>query len=138
MDKDSGIYVLVFRLDEERRVRVGRLGIFTFPRGWYTYTGSALKGLSARIRRHRSSVKRVYWHIDYLLEYASIERVAEIPTAERIECALHACLMSMKDCRMPVKGFGSSDCGCVSHLLYWGEKTPPANSEIARCTGLRA
>ena len=60
-------YQLAIRIGRPIRIRVGRLGEFEFPAGRYVYTGSARRGLEARVRRHLSRAKRLHWHIDYLL-----------------------------------------------------------------------
>ena len=48
----KGSYVLVLKLEEDKRLTIGRLGTFEFPAGLYLYCGSALNGLEARVRRH--------------------------------------------------------------------------------------
>ena len=72
---DSGAYLLLVRLSKASRITVGRLGTFAFPRGWYVYAGSAMRGLSGRIARHRRSRKERHWHIDYLLACGAAELV---------------------------------------------------------------
>ena len=49
---DRGAYILLLHLKRRRRVRVGELGVFTFPKGHYLYVGSAMRNLTARIARH--------------------------------------------------------------------------------------
>jgi Uri superfamily endonuclease len=101
-------------------LRVGALGVKTFPPGTYIYVGSALNGLEARINRHirtstRSSV-RLHWHLDYLLrrEETRLEEVWFKESEKREECLI-ASGVSVHG--FPVKGFGCSDCDCVSHLF---------------------
>ena len=67
-----GSYVLFLRVECTEAVVVGRLGVCAFAPGYYAYTGSALGGLDARIARHRSARKRMRWHVDYLLQRASV------------------------------------------------------------------
>jgi len=50
--EDSASYQLLIKLADKRRIKVGRLGSFIFPAGYYVYTGSAKIGLEARIARH--------------------------------------------------------------------------------------
>ena len=52
-DTDSGVYRLWIELASPVDVRAGRLGIFRLPAGTYVYVGSARRGLSARLARHR-------------------------------------------------------------------------------------
>jgi Uri superfamily endonuclease len=117
-EREPGIYQLHLRLREPVRIPVGRLGTFDFPAGAYVYTGSALGGLQRRIERHRRQAKRLHWHIDYLLIHAAIERVLTFPTREPLECDLNRRTVAETGARVVVRGFGSSDCRCESHLLY--------------------
>ena len=89
------------------------MGRFEFPAGDYVYTGSALRNLEARIRRHQSSVKKMHWHIDYLLAAPGV-RVREVLRHGECECQINQRVVGA----IPVPGFGASDCkaGCVSHL----------------------
>jgi Uri superfamily endonuclease len=118
---EPGVYQLHLFVPKPARVKVGRLGVFLFPAGRYVYTGSALGGLARRLARHRRQEKTLHWHIDYLLRYAGIEWIESLPTAERLECALNARALGQPGARIVVRGFGSSDCRCCSHLVYWGE-----------------
>ncbi len=119
---DAGVYHLIIRLPRAARVRVGRLGLFTFPAGWYVYTGSAMNGLRARIARHRRRRKKLHWHIDYLLRRAEIVEVIEVPTRRRVECARHRHVLRLPGAQVPAPGFGSSDCRCISHLAYFARR----------------
>jgi sugar fermentation stimulation protein A len=106
------------------RLRVGKLGVFAFPAGYYVYTGSAMRGLRARLDRHRRRRKKLWWHIDYLLRRAEIVTVIERPTRRQMECALNRRVLEMAGARVAVRGFGSSDCTCAAHLVYLGEERP--------------
>ena len=110
-------YQLVIDLHRARRLRVGRLGTFDFPAGRYVYTGSARRGIEARIRRHLARAKRLHWHIDYLLADAAA-RVLRVELSTRAECRVN----QSSGGRIVVPGFGASDCaaGCGSHLKYLG------------------
>ena len=117
-----GIYHLLIRLSQDADVSVGRLGNFHFQAGYYVYTGSALGGLESRVSRHLRQEKRLHWHIDYLLQHGRVIHVITHETAERLECHFNERILSLPDSRIPVKGFGSSDCKCVSHLAYFQKK----------------
>jgi Uri superfamily endonuclease len=107
---------LIICLDGPARIRIGAKGVFSFPAGWYVYTGSAKRGLRARIERHLRSEKKMRWHIDYLLRRA---RTLEVLTfTDRTECEL-AALLFARGGRIIVPRFGSSDCRCPSHLLHF-------------------
>ena len=111
-------------LEGECTIAVGRLGDFVFPRGYYLYIGSALVGLSQRIGRHLRRDKRLRWHIDYLLREAEVAEVWYLVGGERSECAWCRAAMDMPGARLPVRGFGASDCRCPSHLVYF--PAPPS------------
>lgn len=123
-----GAYQLLIRLDSDKIIPVGKLGTFLFPAGFYVYTGSAMGGLDARVARHLSKSKRFHWHIDYLLEQSSIIRYAIEESSTPRECELNAAMLAMDGAVMPVKGFGSSDCKCRSHLVYF-EREPRLEAE---------
>jgi Uri superfamily endonuclease len=125
----SGIYTLLLFASKEVTLAIGKLGKQNFPRGYYTYTGSALgKGaasLKHRIARHLRKEKRKFWHIDYLLadENVSVEAVIAAETNKKMECNINSHIKGIKGAEVPVKGFGASDCrkNCGSHLLYFPE-----------------
>lgn len=117
-----GIYHLLIYLSQDTTVEVAKLGRFHFPAGYYVYTGSALRGLESRVARHLQREKRLHWHIDYLLRYGCIIDVVTYQTTERLECDFNKKILSLPNSKILVKGFGSSDCRCPSHLIYFEEK----------------
>ncbi len=119
-ERRRGAYILVFRLDEDETIEVGRLGTQQFERGAYAYVGSAMGGLDARVARHLREAKRTHWHIDYLLARATGTQALEFETARRVECDLSERVGQLAESSTPVRGFGSSDCGCWSHLHFLG------------------
>lgn len=110
-------YQLRIELARPVRLRIGRLGVFDFPAGRYVYTGSARRNIEARIARHLRKEKALRWHIDWLLA-SPAARVVSVRRACEPECALNRRARG----RVPVPGFGASDCraGCGSHLRYLG------------------
>jgi Uri superfamily endonuclease len=110
----KGSYILLIKLPEEQTVTIGRLQAIHFPRGYYAYVGSAMSGFKTRISRHLKSNKKLHWHIDYLLEKASISGIILGETAARTECTIAQALSQQFD---SVPGFGCSDCRCHSHLF---------------------
>ncbi len=110
-------YQLHIRLLRSRRITIGRLGTFEFPKGRYVYTGSARRNLQARIRRHLARSKRLKWHIDYLLADPHA-RVVNVHLSGKGECVLNRETSG----RIVVAGFGASDCkgGCGGHLKFLG------------------
>ncbi|MGB9620327.1 MAG: GIY-YIG nuclease family protein [Armatimonadota bacterium] len=115
----KGAYQLLIRLDQDRTITVGRLGTFCFRAGYYVYTGSAMNGVESRVRRHLSSRKRIRWHIDYLLEHGRVIGYAIKESTEREECVINAQTVALPSAQVPIRGFGSGDCRCVSHLVYF-------------------
>jgi Uri superfamily endonuclease len=95
----KGVYQLHLRLDKPKRIRVGKLGVFTFPAGRYIYTGSAMNGLIGRLRRHLKKRKKLHWHIDYLLRHAKIETIFVLETGERVECQLNSLTLSLPNAK---------------------------------------
>jgi len=119
----KGTYCLITLLPKRVRISVGALGVHVFPQGVYVYVGSALKGIENRVRRHKSSAKRMKWHIDYFLEKADILSTVAIPCeTKQIECEVVRTLLQCEGARALLRGFGSSDCTCESHLLYFGDQ----------------
>jgi Uri superfamily endonuclease len=110
-------YILVIENYKERNVKIGRLGELHFPAGIYAYIGSGKKNLIARIKRHLSTDKKKFWHIDYFLDGdAGIKEIWISP--EGIECK--TARFFIKNGFHYIRGFGSSDCKCKSHLFYGG------------------
>ena len=106
-------------LPEDSDIEIARLGSFSFPRGFYVYTGSALSSLEGRIGRHLSREKKMKWHIDYFLENAEPLGFIPIASLEKEECEINSKFLEKG--RVVAKGFGSSDCNCLSHLVYLGD-----------------
>ena len=114
---DSGLYQLVIRLRAKRVIAVGRLGRFLFPAGYYVYTGSARRGLEARVARHMRRRKRMRWHIDYLLRHGAVIEVKRYGIGGLSECELSRRVEEVPGSGVVAPGFGSSDCGCATHLF---------------------
>jgi len=139
----NGIYTLVISLSREICLNVGKLGQQRFPKGHYTYTGSALgKGalsLKRRISRHIQKEKRNFWHIDFLLdnENATVTTVVAAQTNEKLECNLNSYIRREGWAEILVEGFGASDCreNCGSHLLFYPDITeePVLVQKIVKC-----
>jgi len=118
----SGIYHLLIQLLQPQKITIGKLGLFQFPAGYYVYTGSAMNGLEARIARHQRKEKKLHWHIDYLLQYGKIIDVFRHITKARLECEYNRQIMNLPEAQIIVLKFGSSDCKCDTHLVYFPYK----------------
>lgn len=118
----AGVYQLHLRVSVTIRVRIGRLGRFTFPAGVYVYTGRAARGLAARVRRHVNGAPSKHWHVDYLLarREVRVERVELVSDNPEDECSENLAIRSNSPATAP--GFGASDCKahCGSHLWRLG------------------
>ena len=111
--------MLLIQLPEDQNITTGKLNVTYFPRGYYAYVGSAMRGFKSRLDRHLKSDKKPHWHIDYFLEKASISEIILCETKNRIECAIAQALSCQFD---SIPGFGSSDCKCRSHLFFATDK----------------
>jgi sugar fermentation stimulation protein A len=111
-----GSYLITLHLAEPAAITIGALGTIDFKAGWYAYAGSAQRGLSARMARHlRRTRKARHWHLDYLTPHASSMEAWAVASERNLECELAAALRTRGGREVP--GFGSSDCGCGSHLF---------------------
>ncbi|MBW2058147.1 MAG: DNA/RNA nuclease SfsA [Deltaproteobacteria bacterium] len=113
--KDRGSYLLILRLPRARSLQIGRLGRLSFPKGFYIYVGSAMRGLTGRIQRHRRLRKRPHWHIDALRAASEFHSALPVRSSLRLECEIAQALKGIGEWEIP--GFGSSDCSCGTHLF---------------------
>ena len=118
----KGVYALIIRLNRNLRMKAGALDETCFVKGSYIYVGSAQTNLEQRVKRHIRKEKRLFWHIDYLLnsDAAKIEKVLWLEADKSGECALSQEIRKRGE---SIKGFGSSDCSCVSHLFLMNDYT---------------
>ncbi len=115
----KGSYILLIEQPEEQTITVGSREALHFPCGYYAYAGSAMGGLGARLSHHFRTNKKPRWHIDYLLQKASISSVITCETEEKTECAIARALRHRFN---SIPGFGASDCKCPSHLFFAAEE----------------
>jgi len=130
----KGSYCILIYLPRDVHVKVGALGKILFHKGVYAYVGSAQGGLEARIGRHLRVSKKKRWHIDHLLSKAEVFSVVTVPSDDKsVECQISRALLSCEGASAPVPRFGSSDCGCASHLIHFGDVDPEMVAEdVAR------
>ena len=118
----KGCYCLIISMTKSEKLQIGHLhDNYKFKKGYYVYVGSAMNSLVARINRHLSDEKKMHWHIDYLLEseHAIIREILFNISDEKIECDLAREISKDGE---KIINFGSSDCKCDSHLLYFKRK----------------
>ena len=118
-----GVYILHLVLPRPRYLQVGKLGSYDFLPGDYLYVGSASGhgGLRARLGRHLHGSDRRHWHIDWLRMVATPKGYFYLESREQIECEWNQALAHQAGARIPVPGFGASDCSrkptiCAAHL----------------------
>ena len=120
--KKIGVYLLLLFNDKNIKITIGSLGVIEFLHGYYIYIGSAFGkgGLSSRLKRHINIKKKIFWHIDYLLDQKSclLTNIIELITNDKIECKITNMLLNVNYKFNRVPKFGSSDCSCESHLLF--------------------
>ncbi len=116
---EGGIYYALIHLGRVAEIEVGALGTKYFAAGYYVYTGSAQRGLRARIERHGRRKKVLRWHIDYLTVRGQVVEVKAFGAGKEAECGASAEIGRLPGARLWVKGFGASDCRCEGHLYYF-------------------
>ena len=125
LSHESGTYILILRSAATRRIRVGRLGNLQLCPGYYVYIGSAFGpgGLRARIDHHQRLAKRPHWHIDYLRRHTRLDSVL-YRCGEHAEHTWAAHIGALPGVVVVLPGFGSSDCGCDTHLYWFRDHRP--------------
>lgn len=126
-ENNKGSYIILGELKKDIHLKIGKLGNIFFKKGFYLYVGSAMNSLISRIKRHLRKNKKLRWHIDYIIPYFKNVKVLIINSKEKIECIISSEIE--KICDGYIKGFGSSDCKCKSHL-YFFRKNPFQNEKF--------
>jgi Uri superfamily endonuclease len=127
-----GTYTLVLNSSIAKPVKIGKLGTIFLNPGFYVYVGSAFGpgGLKARITHHFNDSGRPHWHLDYLrpsLRPCEIWYTYDQIRREHQWAKIHA---QTRGVCLPLPGFGSSDCGCLSHLFFYRSK--PSGNHFRR------
>jgi Uri superfamily endonuclease len=119
MTRSAGTYILILKVAVPIKIRVGKLGVQRFSAGRYAYVGSAFGpgGLQARLKHHRRVARSPRWHIDYLRRAAKLSQIWYSDHPRKLEHEWAAQIQQNRHIRVPVPGFGSSDCRCASHLF---------------------
>jgi len=119
--KENGTYILVFNYRKSREVKVKSRNFF-IDKGRYCYIGSAfgLGGISSRVFRHLKKRKKKHWHLDFLSVSPFFEVISVYCFLNlKIECKIAKRFLEIFS---PVVGFGASDCSCISHLFFIGDR----------------
>ena len=90
---------------------MGALGETRFKKGTYVYVGSAQTNLEQRVKWHLRREKRLFWHVDYLLNSGAvkIQKTLFMQGNKAAECKI---AREIGEYGEPVNGFGCSDCDC--------------------------
>ena len=120
-----GTYVLVLSSRSTDLIQIGRLGALQLQSGFYVYVGSALGpgGVRARLAHHVKLSRRPHWHIDYLRAHTRVEEICYRLDTRRLEHVWAERISLAEGASVPLVGFGSTDCGCDSHLFSF-ERRP--------------
>ncbi len=110
----KGVYIVFASLEKNKKIKIGALGEKEFEEGIYAYVGSAQNSLEKRLERHFARTENRHWHIDYFTAEAEVFDFFALPEDADYECVLAQLLSITSE---PVEKFGSSDCGCDSHLF---------------------
>ncbi|MFC2005700.1 DUF123 domain-containing protein [Chloroflexota bacterium] len=129
-----GSYILLIALPVEETINIGSLQDVHFHRGYYAYVGSAMGGFQARLNHHLKVARKPHWHIDYLLQEASITGIILCETEHRVECTIAQALRCQFNL---IPGFGSSDCKCRSHLFFATGEMQEEIIAILKSLGMR-
>ena len=121
VEPKPGTSALILPCSTKVRVHIGRLGTLWLQPGHYVYLGSALGpgGLRARIAHHQKPPLRPHWHIDYLRAHTQIHCIWFSYDARRREHQWARMVQTMRGAKIPLRGFGASDCHCRSHLYFF-------------------
>lgn len=116
----KGTYCLIIDLKNDSDIKVGSLGNINFKKGYYVYVGSALNSLESRLKRHLRDDKKIFWHVDYLLNDRSADLVDIVYAVDdgKWECSLAS---QISNTGSEIFRFGCSDCNCSSHLFRFDD-----------------
>lgn len=111
----NGVYILVLNINKDLQEKIGPLGKIKFDKGNYVYVGSAQNSIEKRVARHKSKNKKLFWHIDYLLNNKAVKilKIFYKKAEKQEECKIAG---KINETAIPIPNFGCSDCKCISHL----------------------
>jgi len=119
LPRSAGTYAIVMRAQDRQQLQIGRLGGVQLSKGWYVYVGSAFGpgGLAARVSRHLRCHKTRHWHIDHLIWATTVREVWYSQRQRDLEHCWAQAALDQPAARNLLRGFGASDCQCLSHLV---------------------
>lgn len=124
-----GTYSLILSCRTNPIIQVGQLGGLQLQPGFYVYVGSALGpgGIAARVAHHERVSPRPRWHIDYLRAHTQLGQVWYTCDPVRREHQWADLFKQARGASIPMAGFGSSDCNCMSHLFRFETRPSPGS-----------
>jgi len=122
--KSGGTYALILKASSLFSVVAGKLGKIEGGPGYYIYTGSAFGpgGLQARLNHHLGKSERPHWHIDHIRKKVPIIEIWYTTDQVSREHQWFEILINYRRSAIPFPGFGSSDCKCISHMVFFSKK----------------
>lgn len=117
--RDRGSYIIITRLKRDRLLAIKGMGKARLKKGFYCYVGSAKSNLLKEMERHRRIRKNLHDHVDHLCAAGEFHAAIPVRASEDLHCAIASALGRMAAWAVP--GFGSSQCGCGSHLFGMSE-----------------
>lgn len=121
-----GTYVVFFHLSKSAKgLKIGALGTFDFPAGYYAYLGSAFGAGGVRKRTHRHLTRRSMnnkWNIDHLKPLCTPVAVWWTHDRHKVEFDWANVLESLPGASFPAPKFGSADNkSAKAHLVHFAE-----------------
>ena len=121
-----GTYVVIYHLPRAvNGLKVGGLGTFDFPAGYYAYLGSAFGAGGVRKRTHRHLTRqseRPKWNIDHLKPLCVPVAVWWTHDRDKVEFDWAAILEKLPGAFIPAPGFGSADNDeAEAHLVHFDD-----------------
>lgn len=133
-----GTYVVIYYLPEAAtRVRIGALGTFDFPAGYYAYLGSAFTSGGVRKRTHRHLTRRSMknkWNIDYLKPLCKPVAVWWTNEVRHVEFDWADLLADLPGATVPARRFGGNDNPAAEAHLFRFDRMPSV-AEFRRRVG---
>jgi len=119
LPSSAGTYAIIMRAQDRQQLQIGRLGGVQLSKGWYVYVGSAFGpgGLAARVSRHLRCHKTRHWHIDHLIWATTVREVWYSQRQRDLEHCWAQAALDQPAAQNLLRGFGASDCQCLSHLV---------------------
>lgn len=118
----------MLKSEQSKNIQIGRLAQLNLQKGYYLYIGSALGpgGVLSRLKHHHRISKKPHWHLDYLRAETKFYAAYALFSPQRKECEWAELMAKSEVVIEPLKGFGSSDCQCDTHLFYFSSSVKMA------------